>query len=242
LLAARGGGALALDLAASAGRVGVRSGVMRRVLGLLAAVILCIIAGAPAQAGLRVSVDIAAQRMTVKTSDGEVHRWAVSSGRQGFRSPNGVYRPTRLERRWHSRKYGGAMPHSVFFRGGYAIHGTDALGALGRPASHGCIRLHPAHAAKLFALVRKHGAARTTIALSGAAPDGPATFAKASGKADKTGKTGKLAAAGAKAEAAPAAKRDAPGWDTARGRLLLKPSLPPGAIGYQPAGPPRGSR
>ena len=82
-------------------------------------------------------------------------RASISSGRKGFRSPNGVYRPTRLEKNWYSRKYGGAMPHSVFFRGGYAIHGTTAVGALGRPASHGCIRLHPANAAKLFALTQK---------------------------------------------------------------------------------------
>jgi hypothetical protein len=32
------------------------------------------------------------------------------------------------------------MPHSIFFRGGYAIHGSYATGSLGRPASPGCIR------------------------------------------------------------------------------------------------------
>ena len=101
---------------------------MRRVLGILAALILSVFAGA-AHAGVDVRVDIVAQRMTVTTSDGEVYDWKISSGRKGFRSPNGVYRPTRLEKNWYSRKYGGAMPHSVFFRGGYAIHGTTAVGA-----------------------------------------------------------------------------------------------------------------
>lgn len=203
---------------------------MRRVLGILTFLCLSLFGFLPAHAGVDVRVNIATQRMTVTTTDGEVHQWAISSGRKGFRSPNGVYRPTRLERSWYSRKYGGAMPHSVFFRGGYAIHGTTAVGALGRPASHGCIRLHPANAAKLFALVKKHGAGSTTIALNGAAPDNLSQFAKAS-----SGTKTKIAQAKAKQRAAIAAKRQtAPDWDAARGQILLRPALPAGAIGYQP--------
>jgi lipoprotein-anchoring transpeptidase ErfK/SrfK len=38
---------------------------------------------------------------------------------------------------------------------------------LGRPASHGCVRLHPSHAAQLFALVRSEG--RTRIVVSNSA-------------------------------------------------------------------------
>jgi lipoprotein-anchoring transpeptidase ErfK/SrfK len=55
------------------------------------------------------------------------------------------------------------MPHSVFFRGGYAIHGTQYIKRLGRPASHGCVRLHPGNAAKLYRLVRRHGFGNTRI-------------------------------------------------------------------------------
>jgi hypothetical protein len=59
----------------------------------------------------------------------------------------------------HSAKYGNApMPHSIFFYGQYAIHGTNAVGHLGRPASHGCVRISPANAATLFAMVQKQGA------------------------------------------------------------------------------------
>jgi lipoprotein-anchoring transpeptidase ErfK/SrfK len=66
----------------------------------------------------------------------------------------------------YSRKYDNApMPHSVFFHYGYAIHATDAVKALGRPASHGCVRLSPANASKLFALVKQHGSGRTRIKL-----------------------------------------------------------------------------
>jgi hypothetical protein len=206
-----------------------RSGVMRRVFSLLAIAFLSLAGIASAQAGVDVRVNIAAQRMTVTTSDGEVHNWAISSGRSGFRSPNGVYRPTRLEKNWYSRKYGGAMPNAVFFRGGYAIHGTTAVGALGRPASHGCIRLHPANAAKLFALVKKHGAGQTRIALNGAANDGLSQFAKASG-----GSKVKIANAKAKQRAAIAQQRKAPNWDAAREQILLRPALPASAFGYQP--------
>ncbi|WP_439495486.1 L,D-transpeptidase family protein [Bosea sp. (in: a-proteobacteria)] len=219
---------------------------MRRVLGVLAVMLLSLAGMASAQAGVQVRVDIAAQRMQVTTSDGEIYNWAISSGRKGFRSPNGVYRPTRLERSWYSRKYGGAMPHAVFFRGGYAIHGTGAVGALGRPASHGCIRLHPANAAKLFALVKKHGASQTRIALNGAASDGLSQFAKASGgsktKIARAKVKSKAAIAQAKAKqraAAIAQERRGANWDAARDQLFMRPSLPPDAYGYQPyrAGP-----
>ena len=212
---------------------------MRRVLGILAVLFLSAFAGV-AHAGVDVRVDIVAQRMSVTTTDGEVYDWKISSGRKGFRSPNGVYRPTRLEKNWYSRKYGGAMPHAVFFRGGYAIHGTGAVGALGRPASHGCIRLHPANAAKLFALVKKHGSSQTKIALHGAAPDNLSRFAKASSPSKA-----KLAKAGASKQALAKAKqrhqatsvaqqRRGGDWETARGQILLRPTLPAGAYGYQP--------
>lgn len=219
---------------------------MRRLLGTLAIVLLSLAGLAPAEAGVSVRIDLASQRMSVTTTDGEAYNWAISSGRKGFRSPNGVYRPIRLERSWYSRKYDGAMPHSVFFRGGYAIHGTTAVGALGRPASHGCIRLHPAHAAKLFALVRKHGAGKTTIALNGAAQDGLSKFARASGASKSKlakpagGAKTKIAKAKQKQRGAiMAQQRKAPGWETARGQILLRPALPAGAYGYQPypAGP-----
>jgi lipoprotein-anchoring transpeptidase ErfK/SrfK len=65
---------------------------------------------------------------------------------------------------WYSRKYDNSpMPHSIFFRGGYAIHGTDRIKSLGRPASHGCVRLHPRNARALFRLVKAHGAGNTRI-------------------------------------------------------------------------------
>jgi hypothetical protein len=108
-----------------------------------------------AEAGVVVTVDKTAQRLSVAVDGRTRYVWPVSTARWGYRTPNGVYRPQRLARQWYSRKYDWSpMPYSIFFNGGYAIHGSYEISRLGRPASHGCIRLHPAHAAVLFALVQ----------------------------------------------------------------------------------------
>ncbi|MEM8855147.1 MAG: L,D-transpeptidase [Pseudomonadota bacterium] len=102
--------------------------------------------------------------MYVSVGGKRVYTWAVSTGKRGYRTPTGNYRPTRMHRKYFSRKYHGSpMPHSIFFRGGYAIHGTYYTKALGRPASHGCVRLAPGNARKLYNLVRKHGRGATRI-------------------------------------------------------------------------------
>lgn len=112
-------------------------------------------------------IDIASQRMIVSV-DGEVrHVWKVSTGRKGFSTPRGAYKPQRMHVRYFSRKYyNSPMPYSIFFRGGYAIHGTTAIDRLGGPASHGCVRLATGNARTLFNLVRSAGPARTRIVIS----------------------------------------------------------------------------
>lgn len=119
-----------------------------------------------ASAGVVAKIDISRQTMTV-TEDGNVlYSWAVSTARKGYRTPRGSFRPVRMHKMWYSRKYDNApMPYSIFFYGGYAIHGTDHVKSLGRPASHGCIRLHPSNARTLYNLVRAHGAGNTRIIL-----------------------------------------------------------------------------
>jgi lipoprotein-anchoring transpeptidase ErfK/SrfK len=57
------------------------------------------------------------------------------------------------------------MPHAIF-NSGFAIHGTYDLARLGGPASHGCVRLHPANAAALFKLVERNGARNTRIEIT----------------------------------------------------------------------------
>ncbi len=165
---------------------------MRRAFAFLILLGLALLAPMAAQARVDIRVDLASQSMRVTTPTGAVYRWAISSGRKGFHTPTGVYGANSLARMHYSSKYDDApMPHSIFFRGGYAIHGTNSVGLLGRPASHGCIRLSPANAAQLFAMVKQQGA---RIAISGGAPDGRAyagrrAKAKIAAQADADQKT-----------------------------------------------------
>ena len=119
-----------------------------------------------AQADVLISINKSAQRLAVIVDGQHRHTWAISSGLDGG-PPSGAYRPERLERKWFSRKYDWSpMPHAIFFHHGYAIHGTGYVSRLGRPASHGCVRLHPAHAATLFQLVQNYGNSRTRIEIA----------------------------------------------------------------------------
>jgi lipoprotein-anchoring transpeptidase ErfK/SrfK len=125
--------------------------------------------GTASRADIFIAVDKSAQQMSVVVDGHQRYRWAVSTGRDGG-PPSGSYRPERMERKWYSRRYDWSpMPHAIFFHKGYAIHGTGYVSRLGRPASHGCVRLHPSHAAELFALVRQQGMGRTRIVVSNSA-------------------------------------------------------------------------
>lgn len=178
---------------------------MRRLIRFAAAFVALFVVASAAQAAVSVRIDLSTQRMQVVNGKGESYSWAISSGRMGYITPRGVYRPYSLRRMHYSRKYDNApMPYSIFFRGGYAIHGTGAVGMLGRPASHGCIRLSTGNAAKLFAMVKQEGA---TITIVGAPPH--QMVAKGKGKkthiAAKKGKAKPVALAGKRAKANPLA-------------------------------------
>jgi lipoprotein-anchoring transpeptidase ErfK/SrfK len=132
---------------------------------VVAAAVLVSGGASTASAAVDVRVDVSKQRMLVYVEGELAYSWPVSTGRKGYATPRGTYRPQRLARMHFSRKYNNApMPHAVFFRGGYAIHGTNAVRRLGRPASHGCVRLAKGNARELFQLIREYrGNARITI-------------------------------------------------------------------------------
>jgi L,D-transpeptidase-like protein len=110
-----------------------------------------------------ISINKAAQSMSVLVDGVAAYNWAVSTG-VGGGPYDGTYRPGRMERKWASRKYGMApMPYSIFFDGNYAIHGTVKVAQLGRRASKGCVRLHPRDAATLFALVQREKSNTTIV-------------------------------------------------------------------------------
>ncbi len=137
---------------------------MRRHAVILAAALAWLISIEGAEARLDILVDKATQRMLVMQDGYMRYIWPVSTGRDELATPSGVYTPQRLERNWSSTAYyNSPMPYAIFFHNGYAIHGSYAINQLGGPASHGCVRLHPHHAALLFDLVQQEGPDKTTI-------------------------------------------------------------------------------
>ncbi len=127
----------------------------------------------PAPPAVVARINLSTQRMDVTVNGASQHSWSVSSGKAGHASPRGTWRVQWTSRIWYSKKYDNApMPHAVFFTGGVAVHATSATGMLGRPASHGCIRLAPANAAQFYALVQKYGTKQTQIQVFGSPPGG----------------------------------------------------------------------
>ncbi len=128
----------------------------------------------PPEPTLFAEVNLTKQRMTVSDASGELYTWKISSARGGYVTPVGDYKVNWTSRMHYSRQYGmSPMPYSVFFHRGYAVHGTTAVGSLGRPASHGCVRLRTSNAKKFYNLVHKHGEKLTKIAVVGKPPYSP---------------------------------------------------------------------
>jgi L,D-transpeptidase catalytic domain len=135
--------------------------------GLMAASLIA--AAAPARAAVLIAIDKSTQRMTVSVDGVPRWHWPVSTGRRGYNTPSGSFTTFRMEAKHFSREWDDApMPHSIFFtKKGHAIHGYLNTRNIGRPASHGCVRLEPANAAKLFALVKRQGLQNTKVVLTG---------------------------------------------------------------------------
>ncbi|HKQ55200.1 MAG TPA: L,D-transpeptidase [Methyloceanibacter sp.] len=120
-----------------------------------------------ARAEIVARINLSSQRMAVFVNGAPRYNWPVSTARPGYRTPTGTFKPTALVRYHRSSIYEGSpMPYSIFFLRGYAIHGSYEIKHLGRPASHGCIRLHPANAAALYSLVQRYGTGNTTIKIA----------------------------------------------------------------------------
>lgn len=118
-------------------------------------------------ASLEARIDLSTQTMTVVKDGMFQYRWRVSTARKGYVTPTGRYTVKWASRYHRSRKYHNSpMPYSLFFKGGYAVHGTNAIRHLGHPASHGCVRLLPEHAAKLFSLAKSVGLHNTQIVIT----------------------------------------------------------------------------
>jgi hypothetical protein len=116
-----------------------------------------------------IGIDKSTQQVTVSVDGVEKYRWPVSTGKRGYSTPSGTYTALSMNEVWYSKEWDNApMPHAIFFmKDGHAIHGSYEVRNLGKPASHGCVRISPQNATILFDLVRKAGLQNTQVVLSG---------------------------------------------------------------------------
>ena len=119
-----------------------------------------------ASAEVFITIDKSEQRMYVETPT-DSYVWYVSTGRKGYTTPSGQFKPYVLKKLHYSKKYDNApMPYSIFFLGGYAIHATGEVERLGSPASQGCVRLELQNARWLYRIVKEFGQERTYITVT----------------------------------------------------------------------------
>jgi lipoprotein-anchoring transpeptidase ErfK/SrfK len=138
-------------------------------LTVIALAISIITPAAPAGAAVLVTIDKSTQRMTVAVDGNLRWIWPISTGQPGHDTPSGKYTAFRMEADHFSKEWDDApMPHSIFFsQTGHAIHGYLNTRRIGSPASHGCVRLEPANAARLYALVEQQGVPNTKVVVRG---------------------------------------------------------------------------
>ena len=132
-------------------------------------------------AAVLINIDKTNQTMTVSVDGVETYEWSVSTGKAGYSTPSGTYTATSMNEIWYSKQWDNApMPHSIFFmKDGHAIHGSLDVKNLGKPVSHGCVRISPENAATLYALVAENGLENTQVVLTGATPGGEFKSARA---------------------------------------------------------------
>lgn len=145
---------------------------LRRFSLTVAAMLAALAFAVPANANILISVDKSAQKMTVSVDGAPRYVWPVSTGGAGYDTPAGEFTPFRMERDHFSKEWDDApMPYSIFFtKVGHAIHGTFETKNIGRPVSHGCVRLQRKNAEILYDLVKKEGMAKTRVVLTGEIP------------------------------------------------------------------------
>jgi lipoprotein-anchoring transpeptidase ErfK/SrfK len=115
---------------------------------------------------LRIAIDISSQSMSIYSNGAHHGSYKVSTGKTGYSTPRGSWRVQRMARVHWSRQYKAPLPHAIFFVGGVAIHATKGVQKLGTRASHGCVRLAPGDAARVYSLVARHGMRNTLVTVS----------------------------------------------------------------------------
>lgn len=142
--------------------------------GCALAAALALPLAAPASANILITIDKSTQQMSVAVDGAQRYVWPVSTGRPGYDTPSGTFKPNRMDADHFSQEWDNApMPHAIFFdMDGHAIHGFFDVKHLGLAVSHGCVRLSPDHAQTLFSLVKAEGMGETRVVVAGRTPGG----------------------------------------------------------------------
>jgi len=154
-----------------------------------------------------IAIDKTTQKMSVFIDGSKKYDWRVSTGRPGYSTPSGTYTATSMNEVWYSKEWDNApMPHAIFFMtDGHAIHGSYEVKSLGKPVSHGCVRISPQNAGILYALVGKNGLKNTEVVLTGVTPGGESKVANQASPGRAKGGKSKVAKGGKP-------KVTSPGW------------------------------
>jgi hypothetical protein len=120
-----------------------------------------------------VDVDKSSQTLRLYVNGRFTDQYPTSTGRASLPTPNfDKHFDGRIFQGYSSSKFPGGdynglgnMPYAMFISGGVAIHGVPQgeWSMLGRPASHGCIRIHPDHARVLNGMLRSVGVANSWV-------------------------------------------------------------------------------
>jgi hypothetical protein len=150
----------------------------------------------PVPATILINIDKTKQRMTVSLDGVERYNWPVSTGMTRYSTPSGTYTALSMNEIWYSKEWDNApMPHAIFFmKDGHAIHGSYEVKNLGKPASHGCVRIAPQNAATLYTLVAKTGLENTQVVLAGLTPGGEGKVASGQSSGSRYGQTARRSA------------------------------------------------
>ncbi len=100
-----------------------------------------------------IQVDLSRQRLIAWQGKTPVFAYIVSTGKKKTPTITGIFNvQTKLRKtRMRGEDYDVPnVPHTMYYYGGYAIHGAYWHNRFGTPVSHGCVNMRPSHAKRLF--------------------------------------------------------------------------------------------
>ncbi|MDP5018442.1 L,D-transpeptidase [Anabaena sp. UHCC 0187] len=100
-----------------------------------------------------IQIDLSKQNLIAWEGNKPVYAITISSGKKSTPTLVGTFKiQTKLKKtRMRGTGYDVAnVPHTMYYQGGYAIHGAYWHKRFGTPVSHGCVNLAPDHAKWVF--------------------------------------------------------------------------------------------